>query len=282
MFDRFANLIDGALIVFAAHVEDAEREIRFVVVGIQLDRLLHVFDRLLVFENGGVGGAAEAIRFGVFRIDGDRAREWRDGFVATAEKDQRLAVAEERSTLVGSALTAFWNWSIASSGLLVSSFNWPMAIRAENVVRIVRLKNGAEVFFSRFVILQSHLRTAAADESRDLRFQRLGSAALPTRLFSGFAGFVESGHRGGVVAGLECGFAFGQKRLRVAGFGGSAALNRCGRRSASSLAGACGRFRGSTLSGGWARQKGGRGCMTTTADKNRNERSESKTHATNL
>ena len=38
VFDRFAELIDGALVVFTAHVEHAEREIRFVIVGIQFDR----------------------------------------------------------------------------------------------------------------------------------------------------------------------------------------------------------------------------------------------------
>ena len=141
-------------------------------------------------------------------------------------------------------MTAFWNWSIASSGLIGFQFQLAKCDEGGDVVRIVALKNAAKVFFGRFVILQSDLCTAATDEGRYLRFQRLG-AALLTRLLSGFAGVVERGHRGGEVAGLERGFAFVQKRFRVDGVGGAAAVASAAGAAAAgaaSLAGAAADF----------------------------------------
>src|SRR4051812_3393349 len=96
MLDRLANLLDGAFVVFSPHVEGTECEIRFVVVGIQLDCLLDVFNRLFVLKNGSIRGTAEAVGLGILRINRDRTRERRDGFVAAAEDDERLAVTEER------------------------------------------------------------------------------------------------------------------------------------------------------------------------------------------
>jgi len=72
------------------------REVGFVILRIQLYRLLYVFKRLLVFIGGSVSSAAETIGLGVFRIDGECAVERLEGVVALAKKYQRLAEAELR------------------------------------------------------------------------------------------------------------------------------------------------------------------------------------------
>ena len=134
MVDRLLELFGCGLVVFGAEVNHTKREVGFLLVGIDFDRLLEVFDRFLVLEPEKRRRCRESVRLRRSwdrlrrRVSRERRRHLR------AQGDEQPCRGRAAFGVCWSALMAAWKSVRARSAWFSSRRALPRPTRARTLL----------------------------------------------------------------------------------------------------------------------------------------------------